>query len=164
VEVVCEQVGPQGALGQEPPLFHRLDLPLIELRFPSRVILVEPARVGLQLRQEFFGGLEAFQVEQGIAVEQISLMGREQNLQEVHSAFGVGGEERGEQVVADVQRVAAFALVPGGSVVGVQIRRDLAGGRQQAIFLLVERVVPFSQQAIDLPDRNVDAQFQQLLV
>ena len=42
--------------------------------------------------------------------------------------------------------------------------RDLAGGRQQAVFLLVERFVPFGQQAIDLPGRNVDAQFQQLLV
>ena len=91
-------------------------------------------------------------------------MGREQNLQEIHPAFGVGREERGEQVVADVQRVPALAAVAGGGVVGLQIVRDLAGGRQQTVFLLVERFVPFGQQAIDLPGRDVDPQFQQLLV
>ena len=114
--------------------------------------------------RSFLGNLEAFQVEQGVAVEQVALMRREQNLQEVHPALGVGREERGEQIVADVQRVPAFAPVLGGGVVGLQVRRDLAGGRQQAVFLLVKRLVPFGQQAIDLAGRDVHSQFQQLLV
>ena len=57
-----------------------------------------------------------------------------------------------------------FPTVLGGRVVGLQVRRDLAGGRQQAVFLLVERLVPFRQQAIDLPGRDVHSQLQQLLV
>ena len=91
-------------------------------------------------------------------------MGPEEDLQEVHAALGVGREERGEQVVADVQRVTGFSTVHGGGVVGVQVRRDLTGRRQKAVFLLVERLMPFRQQAIDLPGRDVHSQFQQLLV
>ena len=63
-----------------------------------------------------------------------------------------------------MQRVPAFPSVLGGSVVGLQVRRDLAGCRQQAVFLLVKRLVPFGQQAINLTGRDVDSQFPQFLV
>jgi hypothetical protein len=42
----------------------------------------------------------------------------------------------------------------------LQVCRNLASGRQEAVFLPGKRLVPFGQQAIDLAGRNVHSQFQ----
>ena len=49
-------------------------------------------------------------------------------------------------------------------MIGLQVRRHLTGGRQQAVFLLMKHVMAFGQQPADLAGGNVDAEFEQLLV
>ena len=104
IEVLGKQAGPQGPLGHQSPLFCRGDLPGFEFFLPGLIAFVDPARVRIawSFCVSSFWDPEALQVEQGVAIEQVAFMRREQNLQEVHSALGVGREERGEQVVADV--------------------------------------------------------------
>ncbi len=82
-----------------------------------------------------------FHVQQARVVEHVVLEGCPQGLQEVDPALAAGGREGGEPLVADVQRVAVLALVPGDRVVGLEVPRDLAGGRQQLVLLPVEQIV-----------------------
>jgi hypothetical protein len=70
-----------------------------------------------------------------------------------------------QPLVADVlQRVSVFSAVLGSCIIRVQARGDFASRREQAVFLLVEDLVSFGQQAIDLASGDVHAQLRQLFV
>jgi hypothetical protein len=105
----------------------------------------------------------AFQVKQGIAAEHVIRVRRAEDFQKVDAALALGGEERGEELVADVQRVPALALMPGAGVVRLKVLGDLARRWQQGILFPVERLMPLRQDPADLPAGNGDAQVRQLL-
>jgi hypothetical protein len=56
-----------------------------------------------------------------------------------------------------------LALVPSGSIIRLEVGRDLARGRQQTVFFGVERFVAFGQHPADLAGGNRDPQFAELL-
>ena len=60
--------------------------------------------------------------------------------------------------------MAVAALVASRGVVGVEVLRDLAGRRQQAVLFLVKGFVTVGQHPVDLTRGNIHAQLAQFLV
>ena len=96
-----------------------------------------------------------FHVKQGIWAHYIVLQRRTQNFQEVESTFRIAGGERREEFVADHRRVAVFASVLGGGVVGVKVFGDLACGFEESFFFSGEGFVAVVQNAVHLPCLSV---------
>ena len=57
----------------------------------------------------------------------------------------------------------SFSAMPGRGVVGVQIGRNLACRRQQAVLLLMEGLMTFAEQTVDLPGRDLHTELAQFL-
>ncbi|MGI6419467.1 MAG: hypothetical protein ACOX1P_27830 [Thermoguttaceae bacterium] len=84
-------------------------------------------------------------------------------VEKVDPALGLRGGERGEERVRDDRRVGVLAAVPRPGIVGLEVVADPSRRGQEAILLLMKRLVSFRQQPVDLARRNIDPKVQQLL-
>jgi len=90
-------------------------------------------------------------------------MTRSQQVQKVDPALRLGTPKPGKQLIANVSGVAILASMTRACVIDGKIARAGISRRQQCVLLLVERFVLACQQRLDLPRRNVNAPFVQLL-
>jgi len=167
VQLVVKQGAHQGPLRHHLLELLVLDSPLAQLPFPRLVPSDDPrplSRGGRQLGQPFLRQPLPLQVGQSVFVHDVLVERGTQNPQEVDAVLAVRRGERCKQRIADDVGITVLPLMPSPRVVGLKVLRHLSRRGQQSILLLVERLVAFCQDRVDLSHRDVDPQFQQLLV
>ena len=87
---------------------------------------------------------------------------RLQQLQKVDPALGLSAGKPGEPLVADIGTVAVAALMAGAGIVGLNIRGGGQSRRLEFGLFLMEGVVPFREQVVELAGRDLDPPIVQL--
>ncbi len=160
MDALGHQAAQQGGLGGDAAMALIADAEAVEIRRP--VVTCEWVR--LQPLDKRRLQLLLLQVAQGDVVQRIGRLAVMQVGQEANTALVVGAAEPGEGRAADDGDVAVLALVARAGIVDRDGRTDRQARLEQAGLFGREGVLTRRQQRVDLPDREVEAPFAQLLM
>ena len=95
-------------------------------------------------------------VRQGFGIDLIAAFALEQ-FQEIDPALVVGAGEPGKILITNIGTVAVTALMPGAGIIGLDIRGGGQPRRLERGFFLMESLMAFGQQVIELTGGDLKA-------
>jgi len=75
----------------------------------------------------------------------------------------LGTLKPGKELITDMSAVSIFTLMPGTSIIYMDIIRNLKSGGKNLIFFSMENISVLIDNSIDLTGRDVSAELKKLL-